>query len=128
MTIFGGGPQGIFHAAQLCGLFRPASTSEAVESMTVIFVTRSEIEEDKSAEAKKLIQASAGGRIIDFSFFLSNDEEAVEASVRRAEVIVTATPSSEPLFQDAWVQRGTHLVLVGSCKCSLAAICAFFTD
>ena len=38
----------------------------------------------------------------------------LEAAVRRAEIIATATMSTEPLIKGAWLQPGTHLDLIGA--------------
>ncbi len=38
----------------------------------------------------------------------------LEDSVRRADIIVTATGSSEALIKDHWVQPGTHITAVGA--------------
>lgn len=48
---------------------------------------------------------------------LSGEEEAregVERAVRGADVIVTATSSTEALFPAEWVKSGTHVNLIGS--------------
>jgi len=37
-----------------------------------------------------------------------------EEGVRAADIVVTATPSREPLFDAAWVVPGTHIVSMGS--------------
>lgn len=37
-----------------------------------------------------------------------------EAACRAADVIVTATPATSPLFEAAWVQPGTHVASMGS--------------
>jgi ornithine cyclodeaminase/alanine dehydrogenase-like protein (mu-crystallin family) len=37
-----------------------------------------------------------------------------EEAVRAADIVVTATPSREPLFDAAWVGPGTHVVSMGS--------------
>ncbi|BCG97874.1 ornithine cyclodeaminase family protein [Mesorhizobium sp. 131-2-1] len=37
-----------------------------------------------------------------------------EEAVRAADIVVTATPSREPLFDAAWVKPGTHVVSMGS--------------
>ena len=37
-----------------------------------------------------------------------------EEAVRAADIVVTATPSREPLFDAAWVDPGTHIVSMGS--------------
>lgn len=38
----------------------------------------------------------------------------LEAAVREAEIIATATMSKEPLIKGAWLQPGTHLDLIGA--------------
>jgi alanine dehydrogenase len=40
--------------------------------------------------------------------------ETPENSVRQADIVVTTTPSREPLIQKAWVKAGTHLNAIGS--------------
>ncbi|WP_126975334.1 ornithine cyclodeaminase family protein [Frigidibacter oleivorans] len=37
-----------------------------------------------------------------------------EEAVRAADIVVTATPAREPLFDAAWVRPGTHVVSMGS--------------
>jgi ornithine cyclodeaminase len=39
---------------------------------------------------------------------------SAEEAVRAADIVVTATPSREPLFQADWVGPGTHVVSMGS--------------
>jgi ornithine cyclodeaminase/alanine dehydrogenase-like protein (mu-crystallin family) len=39
---------------------------------------------------------------------------SAEQAVRAADIVVTATPSREPLFDEAWVKPGTHVVSMGS--------------
>lgn len=39
---------------------------------------------------------------------------AAEAAVRAADIIVTATTATAPLFEAAWVQPGTHVSSMGS--------------
>ncbi|KIJ67162.1 hypothetical protein HYDPIDRAFT_107876 [Hydnomerulius pinastri MD-312] len=48
-----------------------------------------------------------------FTSFTSGDE-GVKNAVQRADIICTATSSTEPLFPTDWVSPGTHLNLVGS--------------
>jgi len=40
--------------------------------------------------------------------------KTIEASVREADLIVTATSSSEPIIQRDWIAAGTHLNVVGA--------------
>ncbi len=39
---------------------------------------------------------------------------SAEDAVRQADIVVTATPSREPLFKADWVRNGTHVVSMGS--------------
>ncbi|KAH7914929.1 hypothetical protein BJ138DRAFT_999122 [Hygrophoropsis aurantiaca] len=45
-----------------------------------------------------------------------DDSNALIAHVRNAQIICTATSSTEPLFQSEWVTSGTHINLIGSYK------------
>jgi ornithine cyclodeaminase len=38
----------------------------------------------------------------------------IEAGCRQADIVVTATPSREPLFDAAWIRAGTHIASMGS--------------
>lgn len=64
---------------------------------------------DKSAESNRAFAASpaaAGLRIVAC-------ESAADA-VAGADVVVTATPSFQPIVQDAWIAAGTHINAFGS--------------
>eukprot|EP00550_Attheya_septentrionalis_P004606 CAMPEP_0198290546 /NCGR_PEP_ID=MMETSP1449-20131203/8369_1 /TAXON_ID=420275 /ORGANISM="Attheya septentrionalis, Strain CCMP2084" /LENGTH=375 /DNA_ID=CAMNT_0043989055 /DNA_START=177 /DNA_END=1304 /DNA_ORIENTATION=- len=50
----------------------------------------------------------------DVQVILLNDKEKVEAAVRDAHVIVTATNSATPLFDGDWARAGCHINGVGS--------------
>jgi ornithine cyclodeaminase len=39
---------------------------------------------------------------------------SADEAVRAADIVVTATPSREPLFDAAWIKPGTHVVSMGS--------------
>lgn len=45
---------------------------------------------------------------------LGGEASALEPLARRADLIVTTTPSTVPLIDDAWVRPGTRIVAVGS--------------
>ena len=45
---------------------------------------------------------------------LGGEASALEPLVRRADLIVTTTPSTVPLVADAWIRPGTRIVAVGS--------------
>lgn len=68
---------------------------------------------------KVLVIARDPGRSAAFAARLATRgiEAAVESAQRAceaADVIVTATPSREPLFQDDWVRPGTHVAAMGA--------------
>lgn len=41
---------------------------------------------------------------------------SAEDAVRDADIIVTATSARQPVLLDGWVQPGTHIIAVGSCR------------
>lgn len=129
ITVFGGGAQGVFHAAHLYALFRNARCDARSGAIHIDFVTRSSWADEERA-AKKLIMQHAGTRAVVIGHVLSNDRTSVESSTRSAEIIVTCTSSSEPLFDDDWVQPGAHLVLIGSCElnCPQSPIVSIIAD
>ncbi|MDB5673750.1 MAG: Ornithine cyclodeaminase, partial [Sphingomonas bacterium] len=45
---------------------------------------------------------------------LGGEATALEALVRQADLIVTTTPSTVPLIDDAWIRPGTRIVAVGA--------------
>lgn len=47
-------------------------------------------------------------------FILLSETEGIKDAVSQADLIVTATPSTEPLFDSAWVKEGAHVMLIGS--------------
>lgn len=54
-------------------------------------------------------------------------QEALEKAVRSADVIVTATNSSTPLFPGEWLRDGTHINAVGAYQpttCEVDEACA----
>jgi ornithine cyclodeaminase len=63
--------------------------------------------ERAAALAEELSTAGAGG-------FLAKSAASPEEAVRGADVVITATASSEPLVQDAWLEPGVHITALGS--------------
>jgi ornithine cyclodeaminase/alanine dehydrogenase-like protein (mu-crystallin family) len=53
---------------------------------------------------------TAEGHILDQPY----NPSILRECIGRANIICTATPSTEPLFPSIWVSKGTHLNLVGS--------------
>lgn len=61
--------------------------------------------EDKARETASVLQSDR----IDVT--VSTD---LERLCRDAEIIITTTPSREPLIRDAWIQPGTHITAIGA--------------
>ncbi|KAI0026718.1 hypothetical protein K488DRAFT_64938, partial [Vararia minispora EC-137] len=90
LVIFGAGAQAQSHATLLAATYPSLSD--------IAFVVRS--------------RASASRLPARTRTLLPGD--AAEAAVARADIIVTATPATAPLFDSTGVKRGAHLILVGS--------------
>lgn len=109
IAVFGGGIQGVAHAAQIADLFKSYGGE-----MSMSFVTRSgDFNQGIAKDMGAQLESLANVRV---SHIRSHDRDTVEKSVREAEVIITCTPSTEPLFSSDWVTCGAHIILVGSCK------------
>lgn len=96
LAVFGSGPQAAAHLRAL--------TAER-EFSAIRIVGR-----DLGA-ARKLASAHSGARAT-----------TAEEAMRGADVIVTATNSTTPLFPTAWVRPGTHLAMVGSGSASASEV------
>ena len=92
LTIFGAGNQAGYEVAALARV-RP------IEQVLVV----SRPSERRDAFVTQIRQSGLDAHI-------ASPEEAVRA----ADIVVTATPSREPLFEAAWVRPGTHVVSMGS--------------
>ncbi len=92
LAIFGSGNQATYEVAALARI-RPIAE--------VLVVSRPS--ERLDAFVEQIARTGLGARI-------ASAEEAVTA----ADIVVTATPSREPLFDAAWVGPGTHIVSMGS--------------
>lgn len=92
LTVFGAGNQASFEVAALARI-RPIET--------VLVVAR-------PSERREAFMAQIKATGLDVR------SAAPEEAVRFAQIIVTATPSREPLFEANWVQPGTHVVSMGS--------------
>jgi ornithine cyclodeaminase len=53
--------------------------------------------------------------VLPFDEVLMAGRGDVEAAVRRADVVVTATSSSEPVLRREWLKDGAHVNAVGAC-------------
>lgn len=92
LAIFGAGNQAGFEVSALTRI-RPIEA--------VLVAARPSVRRD--AFVQRLCEAGLAAKA-------STPEEAVRA----ADIVVTATPSREPLFDAAWVRPGTHVVSMGS--------------
>jgi ornithine cyclodeaminase/alanine dehydrogenase-like protein (mu-crystallin family) len=53
--------------------------------------------------------------VIPFERVLIAERDTVEEAVRQADVVVTATNSSEPVLRREWLKEGVHINAVGAC-------------
>ena len=73
--------------------------------------------------------------VLPFDEVLMAGRGEVEEAVRQADVVVTATSSSEPVIRREWLKDGVHINAVGSCfpdvrelDADTVATSTFFTD
>lgn len=92
LAIFGAGNQAGFEVSALARI-RPIET--------VLVVARSSERSEAFVQRLRSMGLTAGSA-------------TPEDAVRAADIVVTATPAREPLFQSAWVRPGTHVVSMGS--------------
>ena len=93
-------------AATLCAmpgiesvvLANPHNPSKAVEKLPAM-----------REKVTALLAGSGAERGFDFTA-----TDSLEAAVREADVILTATPAREPMIKAEWVQPGTHLSCIGA--------------
>ncbi len=92
LAVFGAGNQALFEVDALARI-RPIDT--------VLVVARPSSRRD--AFVATLAERGLVARAV-----------SAEEAVRGADIVVTATPSREPLFEADWVKPGTHVVSMGS--------------
>jgi ornithine cyclodeaminase len=92
LAIFGAGNQARFEVAALARI-------RSID--TVLVVARPSPRRD--AFVDRIMERGQTARAV-----------SAEEAVRAADIVVTATPSREPLFEADWVGPGTHLVSMGS--------------
>lgn len=97
LTVIGAGVQGVTQALAICAV-RP------IESVTVVY--RSDDSWTRFHETCEREWPELAAKIMG--------TRDVEAGVRSADVISTATTSKTPVFNPAWVRPGTHINGVGS--------------
>lgn len=97
LVVIGAGTQGVTQAAAVCAV-RP------IERITVVYR-----HEDSWRRYREAIAAD-WPELLDR---LDGTSDA-EVAVREADIVCAATTSRTPVFEDAWVQPGTHVAGVGS--------------
>lgn len=105
LCLFGAGLQIIYHAKVF---LHPDLYGRSIKRVTV--VNRSDNERLK--QVMDLLRQAYPG--VEANSILSADKKAVMRALGCADVICTATGSTEPLFPSGWVKPGAHLNLIGS--------------
>lgn len=114
VVLFGAGQQAVFHALLLVQITRQRSDAK----MHLSFVVRKR-EEDLQQDIRDnldWLRHQAKDLHVAITVLQASSESQVEAAVRQAEVLVSAVPSTAPLFPSSWVASGTHVILIGSYK------------
>lgn len=97
LTIIGAGAQGVTQAAAVCAVrdIREIRVVDLSPSMRASFAERL-------------------GEWIDHVPDVNLDLPDAEAALRGCDVVCTATTSKTPVFEDAWIEDGTHINAVGA--------------
>ncbi|KZV65609.1 NAD(P)-binding protein [Peniophora sp. CONT] len=101
IVAFGAGAQIKAHVDLLCAVYKN------IEHVTIVARSKSSRTEDLAAYLRSSTSRSV-------NIVLSSDESTLHAALGTASIIVTATPSTTPLFPSSAVPSGAHLILVGS--------------
>jgi ornithine cyclodeaminase len=54
--------------------------------------------------------------LVRVSATAASNVQDVQACLKRASIVICATPSTEALFDSSYIQGGTHIILIGSYK------------
>lgn len=119
IALFGGGQQSFWHALLLASVYRSTlrtilffpATGRSASSRTLL----------ESVQALCAAVAGLSRGVEDAGAGMDVRIETDLDTLVQADIIVTATPASEPLFPPEKARKGVHLVLVGSCTYLLAA-------
>jgi len=109
LVVFGAGAQMEEHVNLLVVALYPS-----VKSCTII--NRSQNDRLASMLRRLKEKHQTQSQSLAIQALTLNDSTAVEQAVRKADIICSATSSTEPLFPSGWVKSGTHLNLIGSYK------------
>ena len=96
LTVFGAGPQGIGHVATICEI---VDGRRPIASVTHVV---------RNVGSASTVDLQLGATVV-----AANSQEADEA-VRRADVIVCATTSADPVFDSATTKHDVIVIAVGS--------------
>lgn len=97
VSVIGAGVQGVTQAAAVAAV-------REIEKITVVY---------RSEESWSRYQEAIAEDWPELKDRLAGTQDA-ESAVRNADVVCLATTSTSPVFEDAWVQDGTHVTGVGS--------------
>lgn len=97
LTIIGAGAQGVTQAAGVCSV-------RNIQEIRVV---------DPSHQARESFAARLSGWVTTTPDIIGGYESAEEA-LAGADVVCTATTSRTPIFEDSWIQPGTHINGVGA--------------
>lgn len=106
LTVFGAGLQGEMHIEAM------RAVRQSIGSITIVNRSAS-----RANDLVRLMRAKEGQNRLDpieIDVVALGDRESVQHAVRRADIICTATNTTTPLFDGAWVKPGTFLSGVGS--------------
>lgn len=114
LAIFGSGEQAYAHASVLLGVYTSIKTLTFVVRKATERVQR--LIERLQSEHPLISVQSVVSFDLDFSDPSSSDSESLRQAVSQAQIIITATSSTTPLFPCSYVSPGTRLILIGSYK------------
>ncbi|VDC04518.1 unnamed protein product [Peniophora sp. CBMAI 1063] len=109
IVTFGAGAQVRAHVDLLCAVY------PTIEHVAIVARCSNQRTEDLAAYLH-----SSTSRPVEI--VLSSDEKALHSALGVASVILTATPSTTPLFPSSAVPSGAHLILVGSWRTDMHEI------
>lgn len=97
LTIIGAGAQGVTQAAGVCSV-------RNIQEIRVV---------DPSHQVRESFAARLNGWLDDLPDAIDG-YESVEQALDGAEIVCTATTSRTPIFEDRWIEPGTHINGIGA--------------
>jgi alanine dehydrogenase len=110
-------------ASGLAARYLARADAESVAIVGTGWQARSQVQAVCAARAVKTVRAAGRDpeRLRTFCDEMSHDlglavmpAESIEAAVRAADIVITATTAREPVVSGAWLKPGTHLNVMGS--------------